>query len=95
MRIFCRFPNLDKCRSEAAGGIISGLFVGPIVLDMFVKFHDPSLNHSREIPPEAVRGGVFDCFPYNFRPEADSDVISDVAVYNVDMDVGVKFDDSR
>ena len=33
-------------------------------------------------------------FPYNFRPEADSDVISGMAVDNVGMDVPIKFGDS-
>ena len=41
----------------------AGLFMGPGVLDKRVKFHDPSLNLSREIPPETVEGGIFDCFP--------------------------------
>ena len=69
--------------------------MGPVVLDKSVKFHDPSLIHSREIPPEAVRGGIFYCFPYNFRPEVDNDVISSLAVDNVGMDVCLKFGDSR
>ena len=30
-------------------------------------------------------------FPYNFRPEADNDVISGVTVDNVGIDVCVKF----
>ena len=48
------------------------------------------------ISPEAVRGGIFDClFPYNFRPEADNDIISGKAVDNAGMDVPTKFDDSR
>ena len=34
-------------------------------------------------------------FPYNFWPEVDTDVISDVAVDNVGINVCVKFDDSR
>ena len=36
---------------------------GPVILDTHVKFHDPSLNRSPEIPPEAVEGGILDCFP--------------------------------
>ena len=69
-----------------------GRFVGPLVLDKRVRFHDPGLNRSREIPPKAVRGGIFDC--YNFRPEVDNDVISGIAVDNVGMDVSIKFGDS-
>ena len=42
---------------------ISGRFVGPLFLDKPVKFHDPSLNRSREIPPVDVGGGIFDSFP--------------------------------
>ena len=36
--------------------------LGPIVPDKPVKFRDPSLNRSREIPSEAVGGGIFDRF---------------------------------
>ena len=86
---FCSQP-------EAAGVVISGLFVWPVVLDKYVKFHDPSLNRSREIPSEAGGGGIFDCFfPSNFRPEIDNDVLSDAAVENVGTDVCVKFGESR
>ena len=52
------------------------------------------LNRSREIPPEAVGGGIFASFPYDFRPEVDNDVISGVAVKYFGVDVGVKFGDS-
>ena len=69
--------------------------MGQLVLDKLVKFHDPSLSSSREIPPEAVGGGKIDCFPYSFRPEVDNDVISGMAVANVSMDVPIKFGDSR
>ena len=41
---------------------MSGGFVGPIVLDKCVKFRDPHLDRSREIPPEAVGGSIFDKF---------------------------------
>ena len=38
-----------------------------------VKFRDPRLNRSREIPPEDVGGGIFDRFSsvVNFQLEAD------------------------
>ena len=75
---------------EEADDVISGGFVGPVVLDKCVKFHDPSLKRSQEILTEAVGGWNFDCFfTYNFRPEADNDVILGVAVDNVGMDVCV------
>ena len=50
-------------RPEDVGDVISGMFVGPVVLHKCVKFHDPNLNGSQEIPPEAVGGGIFDRFP--------------------------------
>ena len=50
------------------------------VLDKRVKFWDSCLNHSREIPPEAVGGSIFgSSFRYNFRPAVDSEVISGLA----------------
>ena len=57
--------------------------MGPLVPNKRVKFHVPSLNRSREIPPKAVGNGIFDFFPYNFRPEVD----------NVGVDVAIKFGD--
>ena len=82
-------------RSEAAGDAISGRFVWPVVLDKHLKLHDPSLNNSHEILPEAVGGGISDCFPYNFRPEVDNGVVSGAAVDNVGTDVSLKFCGSR
>ena len=67
----------------------------PIVADKCVKFRDPYLNRSREIPPEAVGGGIFHFFSLNFRPEVDNDVIFGVAVDYVSVDVLVNFGDSR
>ena len=69
--------------------------MGPFVLDKRVKLDDPSFNRSREIPPEAVGGSIFYCFPYNFQTEVDNDVISGTAVDNVGVDVAIKFGDSR
>ena len=80
--IFRRFSNLDKCRLEADGDVISGRFVGPVVLQKHVKLHDPSLTNSRELPPEAVGGGISTAFPFNFRLEVGNDVISGMAVEN-------------
>ena len=60
------------------------------------KFRDPCLNHPWEIPAEAFIGGIFDSFfRYNSWVEVDNDVISGVCVEYVDMDIRVKFCDSR
>ena len=59
---FCAAFNNILQRPEAASDVISGRYVGPIVLDKCVKFRGPSLNCSREIPPEPVEGGIFDSF---------------------------------
>ena len=40
------------------GSSLCGKFVGPIVLDKYVKLRGPCLNRSREIQPEAVGGGI-------------------------------------
>ena len=69
--------------------------MGAFALDKLVKLRDPCLNFSREIPPEAVGGGIFDSFHDNFRPEVVSDVISGGAVEHVGVDVHVEYvDDS-
>ena len=71
-------------RPEAASDVISDSFVGPVVLDQYVKFRGPSLERSREMPHEAVGSGIFDnFFRYNFPPEEDNEVIASVAVDNV------------
>ena len=62
LRTFVQYLITFCSRTEAAGDVLSGRFVGPIVLDKPVKFCGPTLNRSREIPPEAVRGGIFDSF---------------------------------
>ena len=80
--------------SVAADDVISSGFVEPVLLHKDVKFHGPSFNCSREIQAEAVRGGIFDCFPYNFRLEVYNDVVSRTAIDNVGGDVLVKFGDS-
>ena len=57
-----------------APDVISGVFVTPIVLDKHVKFRGPySLSRSREIPPEAVEGGILTVFRSNFPPEVGLD----------------------
>ena len=51
-----------------------------------MRCYDPSFNRSREIPPEAVGGGIFDSFsPLTFDrsdTEVDNDVISGISVKN-------------
>ena len=74
--------------------VISGRFVGAVVPDNRVKFGDPRLNSSGEIPPKAVWGGIVDGFFHcSFRPEGASDVISSATVGQVGVDVTVKFGD--
>ena len=62
-----------------------------------MKFGDPGINLSREVPPETVGCGIFDRFLnfYNCRPEIVSDVISGMADHDVGMDVCGIFGDSR
>ena len=61
-----------------------------------LKLRDPSLNRSREIPFEAVGGGIFySFFHHNFGSEVYNDVIFSLAVDNVGMHVCVRFGDSR
>ena len=52
---FCNLP-------EVASDVISGKFLRPVVLNKCVNFRDPGLECSREIPPEAGGGGIFDSF---------------------------------
>ena len=47
-------------RPEAADDVISGTFVGLIVLDKREKIRGPSLNRFRENP--AARGGILESF---------------------------------
>ena len=49
-------------RLEAASDVISGVFVGPIIFDISVRFRGPIIFRSREIIPEAVGSGVFEFF---------------------------------
>ena len=60
--IFGHFSNVDECRLEVAGDVISGKLMGPDVSDNRVKFGDSRDNLSREIAPEAVRVSIFDGF---------------------------------
>ena len=80
-------------RREATSGVISGRFVGPIVPNNFVNFAYPRLNISREVPHEAVCGGIFHDLARNIRPEKVSDIISGANVGHVDVDAHVKVSD--
>ena len=72
------------------------MFVRPMYPDQPEKNPDPRLSRCREIPPEAVGGGIFDGFFLdNFRPEVDSQVISGLIVDPTGMKVPVKLGDSR
>ena len=60
------------------------------MLNLWFPIYDPSVWDIREDQDELIR-----CFPNNYRPEIDNDVISGVPVDNVGMDVCVNFGDSR
>ena len=62
LRTFLYYLIAFCSRLEGTGDAISGRFVGPVVVDKHVKLHDHTLNRSRAILPEAVGGGIFDCF---------------------------------
>ena len=71
--------------------------MGLTLPDKFVKFRDPSLNHSGEIRPKAVSYSIFGRF-LNFnkcRPGVPGNVKSGVSVEKVGMNVCMKFGDSR
>ena len=74
---------------------MSGRFVGPILSDKPVKFGDPRFNLSREIPPETVRGGIFDGFLSGYLPEVVSAVISGIIIDPTCLKDPVKFGNSR
>ena len=65
--------------------------MGPVIPDNRVKFGDPRINLSQEIPPEAAGGGIFDCFFHcSFRLKVVRDVISGANAGQVGMDGPVK-----
>ena len=47
--IFGRFVNFDKCRSEVAGDVISGLAVDYVGTDVRATFGESGLNSGRII----------------------------------------------
>ena len=60
-----------------------------------MKFRDPCLNRSREVPPKAVGSGICSFFRYKFRPDVEYDVISGMVIDHVGMHPRVQFGDSR
>ena len=96
LRTFVQYLITFCSRLKAASKVISGKFVGPVVLNKCLKFHDPSLNRSRKNSTRSLRRQYLRQFPpYNFRPEVANDVISSAAVDNVSIDVPIKFGDCR
>ena len=47
--MFGRFSNFDKCRPEAAGGVISGRALDDVCTDVSAGFGDSRLNSARII----------------------------------------------
>ena len=82
---------------EAAIGVISSRFVGPIVHYERVNFRYPRLSRSGEIQPKAVGCGTFGRSSNfdNCRPEVADDVISGAILDYVGVDVQARFGDSR
>ena len=66
LRTFSQYLIAFWSRPEAANGVTSDKFVRPIVPDKCIKFCDPCLNRSREIPLEAVGGGIFEFFDITY-----------------------------
>ena len=97
LRTFVQYFIAFCSRPEAASDMSSGRFVRLAVVDKCVNFHDPHLNCSREIAPEAVACGNFDRFSNvdNFRPEVASDVIFGAIAKPTGMKVHEKLGDSR
>ena len=58
LRTFVQYLIAFCRRQEAAVGVISGKFVGPIVPDKLVKLFEPPLNRSGEIQPKLVGCGI-------------------------------------
>ena len=58
---FCPVFNciLQLTGSKERSDVISGSFVETVIPNNRVKFGDPHMNFSQEIPPEAARGVIF------------------------------------
>ena len=87
--------NLDKCRSEVAGDVISGLAVGMGICTTFVESGVNSGRIIWQARPVLPTTFVQYLIAFYSRPEATSDAISSSNAGQVDMDVCVKFDASR
>ena len=59
LRTFVQYIIPFCNRSETASDVLSGKFYGTGCPDKYVKFRDHRLNHSWEISPEGVAGGIF------------------------------------
>ena len=62
LRTFVQYLVTFCSRPDDASDFISGSIWGPIIPNKPVKCRDPCLNHSREIAPDGVGGGIFDSF---------------------------------
>ena len=80
---------------EAFGDVIYGSIVGPIALDKHVELMLIARKTSKKLHPKALEAPFSTVFCHNFRPEADSDVISGAIVEATGMEVRVKFGGSR
>ena len=93
---FCAVVSYILQPTGKASDIISGRFVAPDCRNMPLKYRDPRLNRSREVPPEVVGGVIFGgFFRDDFRLEVVSDVMSGTGVEYLGVEVFVKFGDSR
>ena len=60
--IYSIYQHFIADRNELLVPFLAGLW-GLFVLNKLVKFNDPALNRSQEIPLEVIERGIFDCFP--------------------------------
>ena len=65
---FRPFSNLDKCRPQVAGDVISGVVLDLVGMDVSVKFGDSMLNSGRIFVQYLIA--------FCIRLEAAGDVIS-------------------
>ena len=94
--LFAHFCAALNCIFQPTSGV-NRRVSGPIVADKSVKIRHPRSDHSREIPPKAVRRDIFDRSLNfdNHKSEVTSDLISGMAVQYLCVDVHVKFGYSR
>ena len=79
LRTFGQYLIVFCSRLEAVSDVVSGRFVRPFVPFKCLKFRDPRLNYSREIPFEAVGSGIFNSFSWWIQTRR-SDNVSGIAV---------------